>query len=215
VCHISQPARLVADLLVTANNGRAALLRNEGGNRNHWLAIRPRGVKSNRDGLGTRVVLQVAGRREQAWVRSGASYCSDSEHVARFVRHLLDVFDLVWNALKEDGCLWVNLADTYNNKQGKKGTTNAPDGSNGRFAAGGRGYATSLRQQPEFYKHYIPGIAHKSEMGVPLRFHLAMTDSDFRALIGAPDGPQWTCRRTVIWAKSLVRVENQTAEDST
>jgi enediyne biosynthesis protein E4 len=72
------------DLLVTANNGRAALLRNDGGNRNHWLAIRPRGVKSNRDGLGTRVVLQVAGRKQTAWVRGGSSYCSDSEHVARF-----------------------------------------------------------------------------------------------------------------------------------
>src|SRR5205823_5246712 len=72
------------DLLVTANNDRAALLRNEGGNRNHWLAIRPRGVKSNRDGLGTRVVLLAAGRKEIGWVRSGSSYCSDSEHVARF-----------------------------------------------------------------------------------------------------------------------------------
>jgi enediyne biosynthesis protein E4 len=72
------------DLLVTANNGRAALLRNDGANRNNWLAIRPRGVNSNRDGLGTRVVLQVADRKQSAWVRSGSSYCSDSEHVARF-----------------------------------------------------------------------------------------------------------------------------------
>jgi DNA modification methylase len=133
-------------------------------------------------------------------------------HPNDFVRHLLSVFDEVWRTLRDDGCLWVNLADTYNNKQGKKGTTNAPDGSNGRFAAGGRGYATSLRQQPEFFKHYIPGIPHKSELGVPFRFHLAMTDPDFRRFVGAPEGPQWVCRRTVIWAKSLVRVESQTAE---
>jgi hypothetical protein len=73
-----------SDLLVTANNGRAALLRNEGQPRNHWLAIRPRGVKSNRDGLGTRVVLQVGGRKQTGWIRSGCSYCSESEHVARF-----------------------------------------------------------------------------------------------------------------------------------
>jgi enediyne biosynthesis protein E4 len=72
------------DLLVCANNGRAVLLQNEGRNGNHWLAIRPRGVKSNRDGLGTRVVLRAAGRTESAWVRSGSSYCSDGEHVARF-----------------------------------------------------------------------------------------------------------------------------------
>jgi hypothetical protein len=86
------------DLLVCANNGRAALLRNELfstsdpiqnpkskiQNQKHWLAVRPRGVKSNRDGLGTRVVVQVDGGKQTAWVRSGSSYCSESEHVARF-----------------------------------------------------------------------------------------------------------------------------------
>src|SRR5579864_1049980 len=70
-------------------------------------------------------------------------------HPNDFIRHLLHIFDEVWRVLKDDGCLWVNLADTFNNKQGKKGTTNAPDGSNGRFAAGGKGYAEALRQQPE------------------------------------------------------------------
>lgn len=133
-------------------------------------------------------------------------------HPNDFVRHLLAVFDEVWRVLRDDGCLWVNLADTFNNKQGKKGTTNAPNGSNGRFAAGGRGYATALRQQPEFFKHYVPSIPHKSEMGVPFRFHLAMTDPDFRRFVGAPEGPQWVGRRTIIWAKSLVRVERQAAE---
>lgn len=133
-------------------------------------------------------------------------------HPNDFIRHLLHVFDEVWRTLREDGCLWVNLADTFNNKQGKKGTTNAPDGCDGRFAAGGKGYADALRQQPEFFKHYVPGIAHQSEMGVPFRFHLAMTDTDFRRFVGAPSGPQWICRRTIIWAKSLVVVESQKAE---
>lgn len=129
-----------------------------------------------------------------------------------FVRHLIQVFDEVWRVLRDDGCLWVNLADTFNNKQGKKGTTNAPNGSNGRFAAGGRGYADSLRQQPEFFKHYVPTMGHKSEMGIPYRFHLAMTDSEFRRFVGAGEGPQWICRRSVIWAKSLVNVETTEAE---
>jgi len=133
-------------------------------------------------------------------------------HPNGYVCHLLNVFDEAWRVLRDDGCLWVNLADTFNNKQGKKGTTNAPDGCNGRFAAGGKGYATALRQQPAFFKHYVPGIAHKSEMGVPYRFHLAMTDAEFRRFIGAPEGPQWICRRTIIWAKSLVTLESQKAE---
>ena len=133
-------------------------------------------------------------------------------HPNDFVRHLLMVFDEVWRVLKNDGCLWVNLGDTYNNKQGKKGTTNAPSGGNGRYAAGGKGYAEALRQQPEFFKHYVAGIPHKSEMGVPYRLHLAMTDAEFRRFVGSPQGPQWICRRTVIWAKSLVRVDTQEAE---
>lgn len=132
-------------------------------------------------------------------------------HPNDYVRHLLDVFDEAWRVLKDDGCLWVNLGDTFNNKQGKKGTTNAPNGS-GRFAAGGKGYAESLRQQPPFFKHFVPSVGHKSEMGVPSRFHLAMTDPEFRRFLGAKRGPQWICRRTIIWAKSLVRLETQRAE---
>jgi hypothetical protein len=30
------------------------------------------------------VLLRAGGRAQSAWVRSGSSYCSDSEHVARF-----------------------------------------------------------------------------------------------------------------------------------
>jgi hypothetical protein len=72
------------DLLVVANDGPAALLQNEGGNRNHWLGVRLRGVKSNRDGIGTRLVLQSGDRSQTAWVRSGSSYCSANELAARF-----------------------------------------------------------------------------------------------------------------------------------
>jgi site-specific DNA-methyltransferase (cytosine-N4-specific) len=134
------------------------------------------------------------------------------DHPNDFIRHLLCVFDEVWRVLKDKGCLWVNLADTFNNKQGKKGTTNAPAGSNGRFDCGGKRYAQSLREQPEFFKHFIQGIPHKSELGVPFRFMLAMTDTAFRKFIGAPEGPAWICRRTVIWSKSMVKLETQQGE---
>lgn len=149
---------------------------------------------------------------ESTWPDGWKGELGHESHPNEFVRHLLNVFDEAWRVLRDDGCLWVNLADTYNNKQGKKGTTNAPDGSKGRFARGGKRYADSLRQQPVFYKHYVPGIPHKSEMGVPYRFHLAMTDSEFRRFIGASEGPQWICRRTVIWAKSSVNLETQIGE---
>jgi DNA modification methylase len=149
---------------------------------------------------------------EATWPDGWHGELGHEEHPNLFVRHLVQVFDEVWRVLKNDGCLWVNLADTFNNKQGKKGTTNAPNGSNGRFDAGGKRYARSLRAQPEFFKHYIPGVPDKSELGVPFRFHLAMTDSSFRQFLGAGEGPQWVCRRTVIWAKSLVCLDTQKGE---
>lgn len=157
-------------------------------------------------------LLRNYGTNPMSWPDGWVGELGHEEHPNDFVRHLLYVFDEVWRVLKDDGCFWLNLADTFNNRQGKKGTTNAPNGSGGRFDRGGRRYAESLRKQPEFHKHYIPGIPHKSELGVPFRFMLAMTDAMFRAFIKAPEGPQWICRRTVIWAKSLTNIQEQRGE---
>ena len=57
------------DLVLTANNGPARLLRNDGGNQNHCLRVRTVGTRSNRDGIGARVTVTAAGRREAvgAW----------------------------------------------------------------------------------------------------------------------------------------------------
>ncbi len=45
------------DILVTQSNGFATLLRNENGNKQNWLRIKPVGTISNRDGIGARVLL--------------------------------------------------------------------------------------------------------------------------------------------------------------
>jgi hypothetical protein len=68
------------DLVVTANNGPARLLRNDGGNRNRWLRVRTAGTASNRDGIGARVTVSGAQPRPQwSMVRTGSSYLSQSE----------------------------------------------------------------------------------------------------------------------------------------
>ena len=56
-------------MLLTTNHGPAYLFRNDGGNRNNWLAVRTRGAKSNRDGIGA--VVRVDERRRHA-VADGA-----------------------------------------------------------------------------------------------------------------------------------------------
>ena len=68
------------DLLIAVNNGPAVLLRNDGGNQNHYLRIRTVGTTSNRDGIGARVTVTVPGGKT-AWrmVKTGSSYLSQSE----------------------------------------------------------------------------------------------------------------------------------------
>jgi hypothetical protein len=87
------------DLLLSACAGRPALLRNDGGNQRHWLAVKAIGAGQNREGIGTQVRLTAGGLHQTGWVRSGSSYCSDSEHVARFglgPASQADVVELHW-----------------------------------------------------------------------------------------------------------------------
>jgi hypothetical protein len=68
------------DLVITANGGPAVVLRNDGGNRNGWLRVRLVGTKSNRDGIGARLTVTLPGGAKQwAVVKTGSSYCSQSE----------------------------------------------------------------------------------------------------------------------------------------
>ncbi len=49
------------DVVITVNNGTPRLLRNEGGNKNHWLrlVLNGNGKTSNRDGIGARVEVKL------------------------------------------------------------------------------------------------------------------------------------------------------------
>ncbi|WP_419805662.1 CRTAC1 family protein [Terriglobus sp.] len=58
---------------------RPLLLVNEAANRNHWLGLRLIGMKSNRDAIGARVTVRVAGHAWVDEVRSGSSYNSSSD----------------------------------------------------------------------------------------------------------------------------------------
>ncbi len=67
------------DILITTNGGPAYLLRNDGGNANHWLRVRTLGTKSNRDGIGAVVRIRSTSGAQWQVVHSGSSYCSQSE----------------------------------------------------------------------------------------------------------------------------------------
>src|SRR5262249_55411753 len=72
------------DLLIMVNDGKPRLLRNDGGNTNHSLRVHTIGVKSNRDGIGAKVVVEIGGVRQTQWVHSGSSFLSASELTLTF-----------------------------------------------------------------------------------------------------------------------------------
>jgi enediyne biosynthesis protein E4 len=68
------------DAVISTCDGPAYFLRNDGGNRNHWLGLELRGTKSNRDGIGARVTLTLAsGKRLYNAVSTAGSYLSAND----------------------------------------------------------------------------------------------------------------------------------------
>lgn len=72
------------DILITENGGPARLLRNDGGNRNHWLNLHLIGRQSNRSALGAVVRIESASGKQWQTVHSGSSYCSQSDLALTF-----------------------------------------------------------------------------------------------------------------------------------
>ncbi len=72
------------DVLVTENAGPVHLWRNELSNDHHYLRLHVQGEKSNRDGIGTRLVAQVDTLRMERCIRTGSSFLASLEKVATF-----------------------------------------------------------------------------------------------------------------------------------
>jgi hypothetical protein len=66
------------DIIVTDSGGSPIVMRNDGGDRNGWLALDLRGRESNRFGVGARVTIETRSRRQVREVGSAGSYLSAS-----------------------------------------------------------------------------------------------------------------------------------------
>ncbi len=62
------------DLLITQNGGPLVLLRNEGGNRNHWLRIALKGLNDNKSSIGTKVEVFAGALHQKFEVQGGSGY---------------------------------------------------------------------------------------------------------------------------------------------
>jgi hypothetical protein len=62
----------------------AVLLQTEGPPRGHWLAVKLLRSGLNREAIGARIRVTAGGLTRTGWIRSGGSYASEDERVARF-----------------------------------------------------------------------------------------------------------------------------------
>jgi DNA modification methylase len=107
-------------------------------------------------------------------VRSDEQIGSE-ENVDQFVGEMVAVFDEVYRVLRDDGTLWLNLGDTYNQNAGKGFDTNNAGEGNRKAQAAGRRFPSSLPSG--------------NLVGVPWRVAFALQEAG------------WILRGDIIWHK--------------
>jgi DNA modification methylase len=97
----------------------------------------------------------------------------------QYIAAMVEVFRCVWNVLADDGTLWVNIGDSYNNFRSQMGPGQAVHGRN------------KLNGKPDVLskKRGIDGLKEKDLIGIPWMLAFAL-----RA-----DG--WYLRQDIIWHK--------------
>ena len=66
------------DIVVANLNDLPSVLRNNGGERNHWLMLRLEGAESNRSAIGARIEVTAGGLTQTDEVRSASSFYSSN-----------------------------------------------------------------------------------------------------------------------------------------
>src|SRR5438270_10623235 len=86
--------------MVTNNRGAyPSLLRNDGGNANHWLSVLLIGTKSNRDGVGASLKLTSDGVMQFEQAKGGMGYMSASDpriHFGLGKRTKIQSVEITW-----------------------------------------------------------------------------------------------------------------------
>lgn len=93
------------DILTANNNDKPALLINQNGNRNHWLELKLVGQKSNRDGIGAKVLVTVNGKTFYDEVHSAYSFASANDLRAHFglgAAAYADAIKIIWPSHQVD-----------------------------------------------------------------------------------------------------------------
>jgi hypothetical protein len=87
------------DIVISNSNDFPQLLRNDGGNANHWLEVMLVGVKSNRDGRGASLKLTTEGLVELRQAQGGMGYMSAQDpriHFGLGQRKRVESLEITW-----------------------------------------------------------------------------------------------------------------------
>ena len=108
--------------IVTNNRGDfPSLLRNDGGNANHWLTLQLIGTKSNRDGIGASLKLKSEGSVQVEQAKGGMSYMSASDpriHFGLGKRAKIESLEITWPSGQVDRLTKVPLDQIIAVKEG-------------------------------------------------------------------------------------------------
>ena len=100
------------DAFIVVHGDAPILLRNDGGDRNHWIKVRLRGTEGNRDGVGAKLRFRAGTHIYLRESGAGSSYCS--QNAAREVlvglgsADRVDAIDVAWPSGRTQTLEWVS-----------------------------------------------------------------------------------------------------------
>jgi hypothetical protein len=110
------------DIVITANNGPARLLRNDGGG-NRAVRVKAIGSTSNRDAIGARVRIALDGGQSRwSMVKTGSSYLSQSEMPLTFgvgQAHKVGSIEIEWPSGAKESIHGVPAGTAITVQEGK------------------------------------------------------------------------------------------------
>ncbi|RKU39613.1 hypothetical protein C6496_00450 [Candidatus Poribacteria bacterium] len=109
------------DVFLNNSNQPATLLRNEGGNNNHWLMLQLIGTQSNVSAIGTKVFVKAGDLSLFREVRSGASYLSQSDlrvHFGLGENSEVDTLEVHWQSGRREQFSGLKSNQIFRIKEG-------------------------------------------------------------------------------------------------
>jgi hypothetical protein len=100
------------DIAINNRGDYPELLRNDGGNTNHWLEVLLIGARSNRDGIGSSLKLTSEGVAHIEQSKGGMSYVSASDpriHFGLGKRSKIESLEITWPSGQVDRLANVSI----------------------------------------------------------------------------------------------------------